>query len=98
VSTVDVDSVVGCLNFSYLTGPPVDPQLRGLISSTSYYPGSLVTEAMVAVFGVDKIKEFMKQLASSNFDETFTKSFGISVKEFYPKVAKYVVAMYNAGY
>ncbi len=97
VDKLDVASVVNCFNFSYLRGPSVPPNLTWQISSTSYYPGSLVTEAMVAIYGMPKIKAFMKSLTANNFDEAFFNSFGISVQDFYPKAAKYVIAMYEKG-
>jgi hypothetical protein len=97
VSRVTESEVVDCFKFSYLKGAQVPRDQAWQISSTSYYPGSLATEALVAVFGMPKIKEFVKNLKSDNFDEAFELTFGISTEKVYPKLAKYVVAMYAKG-
>lgn len=97
VSSTSIEEIVNCINFSYLKNGTVPAELRWQISSTSYYPGSLITEAMVAIYGVPKIKSFISKLRIDNFDQAFQETFGSSVNEFYPKAAKYVKAMYDKG-
>jgi hypothetical protein len=67
------------------------------LAQLSYYPGAEATEAMVALWGIPKLKHFMTQIKKLGFDNAFKAEYGVSVDEFYPAVSKYISAMYALG-
>lgn len=91
-----IETIVKCFKFTYVSQPP-KPDDRWVTAHVSYYMGSQATEAMIAVKGLKAFKEFLKDLQGKDFDATFAKHYGLTVDEFYPKVAKYVLAMYGEG-
>lgn len=96
IDPTSAKSVYEGFMFTYQSVPYV-PGARYVLAHVSYYPGALATEAMVALWGMDKVKQFMIDLKGQDFDTTFEKSFGVSTKVFYTAVSKYVVAMYDDG-
>lgn len=88
------ESVVAGFKYTYRQGTAPLPGQRFMLASVSYYPGSLATEVMVALWGMDKVKPFMVALKTSDFDTAFKNAFGVSSDDFYGAVSKYVVAMY----
>ena len=71
----------------------------------AYYLGSLATEVLVALYGHQKVIDFMKdwkdlpdcrrgcQLTPNNLNERFLKWFGMSTDAFYEKLFPYVKAV-----
>lgn len=96
IDPTSAKSVYAGFMFTYQNVPYV-PGARYLLAHVSYYPGALATEAMVALWGMDKVKQFMIDLKGQDFDTTFEKSFGVSTPKFYTAVSKYVVAMLDEG-
>lgn len=90
-------SVFDGFKFTYRRGSPPTPGSRWMLAHVSYYPGALATEAMVALWGMDRLKTFMTSLKTGNFDDRFEEAFGVKTDVFYMAVAKYVVAMYAQG-
>lgn len=90
-------TVVKCFKYTYRQAGPPGKGSRWMLAHVSYYQGSLATEALVALYGVDKTKKFMTDIRSIGFESSFRENFGITSEVFYRKVAKYVVAMYNAN-
>jgi hypothetical protein len=91
-----VELIANC--FKFTETPMVTPPGQGnrwLLAHVSYYMGSLATEAMIAVKGLATFKNFVKDLKSSRFDAAFEKNYGLSTADFYTKVSKYVLAMYE---
>lgn len=89
-----VEAIVKCFKYTY-GSQQFNPEARWVMAHVSYYMGSQATEAMIAVKGLSVFKAFLKDLKGNSFDATFAKHFGLTVDEFYPKVAKYVLAMYS---
>lgn len=87
-------SVVAGFKYTYRQSEAPAPGARFMLASVSYYPGSLATEVMVSLWGMDKVKAFMVALKGADFDATFAKTFGVTTDEFYEAVSKYVVEMY----
>lgn len=96
IDPTSAKSVYAGFMFTYQNVPYV-PGARYLLAHVSYYPGALATEAMVALWGMDKVKQFMVNLKGRLFDTVFEESFGVSTEKFYTAVSKYVVAMYDDG-
>lgn len=88
-----IDDVVKCFKFTYQRPAPPAAGSRWMMAHVSYYMGSQATEAMIAVKGIGTFKAFLKDLKGNDFDTVFAKHYGLTVDEFYPKVAKYVLAM-----
>ncbi len=71
----------------------------------AYYLGSLATEVLIAIYGHQKVIDFMKDwkdlpdcrrgctLVPNNLDARFQKWFGMPVESFYEKLYPYVKAM-----
>jgi hypothetical protein len=95
VSSLKPDSLVNCFKFTYGQAGPPKPGDRWMMAHVSYYMGSLATEAMLAVSGLNTYKAFMKDLAQLSFDEAIEKNYGLPIDDFYLKVSKYVIAMYK---
>lgn len=89
-------SVAQGFKFTYQSSAP-QPNSTWLLAHVSYYPGALATEAMVALWGMDRVKKFMVELKDADFDDVFKKSFGVSTDAFYNAVSKYVVKMLDEG-
>lgn len=87
-------SVVAGFKYTYRQASAPVPGQRYMLASVSYYPGSLATEVMVALWGIDKVKSFMVALKVTDFDSAFKSAFGVTTDEFYEAVSKYVVDMY----
>ncbi len=96
LSNPTIEAITNCFMYTY-GGRGVAPGQgqRWTLAHVSYYMGSLATEAMIAVKGLGTFKNLIKDLKTSRFDEAFEKNYGISTQDFYPKVSKYVLAMYN---
>jgi hypothetical protein len=96
LSNPTIEAITNCFMYTY-GGRGVAPGQgqRWTLAHVSYYMGSLATEAMIAVKGLGTFKNLIKDLKTSRFDESFKKNYGISTQDFYPKVSKYVLAMYN---
>ena len=47
--------------------------------------------------GLKVFKLFLKDLKGQEFAAVFAKYYGLTLEEFYPKVAKYVLAMYKVN-
>jgi len=61
-------------------------------SRSAYLFGWLASECMVASFGWDKFAKFiMHNNDGSSTKEAFKKIYGISMDDFYPKLAKYII-------
>lgn len=61
-------------------------------ASFAYFIGAMATEALVAVYGLDKVDSFARTfINSSNWKPAFKKVFGIEVSDFYAKLMPYVV-------
>lgn len=88
------ESVKAGFKFTYQQLGPPTPGSRWIFAHVSYYPGALATEAMVALWGMDKVKTFMTALKTGDFDATFANTFGVNIEDFYDAASKYVVAMY----
>lgn len=97
LSTPTVDAVVNCFKYTYGQQQGAKPGSRWVMAHVSYYMGSQATEAMIAVKGLSVFKAFLKDLKGNDFDATFAKHYGLTVDDFYPKVAKYVLAMFIKG-
>lgn len=97
LSTPSVDAIVQCFKYTYGQQQGSKPGSRWVMAHVSYYMGSQATEAMIAVKGLSAFKNFLKDLKGNDFDATFAKHYGITVDEFYPKVAKYILAMFAKG-
>ena len=97
LSTPTVSSITNCFKYTYQRGAPPAPGSRWMMAHVSYYMGSLATEAMIAVKGLATYKQFMTDLKTKPFDSALQANYGLSADEFYPKVAKYVLAMYLEG-
>jgi hypothetical protein len=96
ITSVSVPVVTNCLQVSDQPGTP--PNGGWTVAQLSYYMGALATEALIAVGGIDKYKNFLQSLASdAEFEIQFQESYGIALDTFYSKVAPYIVAMSNAG-
>jgi len=89
-------SIVAGFKFTYTTNNKGIPGSQYVLADVSYYCGELATEAMVALWGMKKIKHFMAALKSTSFDEAFKAEFGVTTDVFYNSVAKYVSTMYAA--
>ena len=91
-----VELIAKCFRYTYNGGgaPPGNGN-KYMLAHVSYYMGGLATEAMIAVKGLATFKAFTKDLKSITFDTAFEKHYGLTADEFYPKVAKYVLAMYQ---
>jgi hypothetical protein len=75
----------------------------------AYYFGSLATEVLIAIYGVEKYETFMQQFrtlpnpllspvrAPYSFDEFFRTSFGVSSEEFYQKLHAYVLNQFSVS-
>jgi hypothetical protein len=94
LSSPTVESITSCFKYTYRRGAPPAPDSRWMIAHVSYYMGSLATEAMVAVKGMATYKQFMTDLRTKSFDSALRANYGLTADEFYPKVARYVLAMY----
>ncbi len=90
-----VEKIVNCFKYTYRQGTPPGQGSRWMLAHVSYYMGSQATEAMLAVKGLAVYKEFLRDLKNGSFDSIFAKHYGLTVDEFYPKVAKYVLEMYQ---
>ena len=86
------ESVAKGFKYTYRKATPQGDS-SWLLAHVSYYPGALATESMVALWGMDKVKQFMIDLKGNDFDTVFEKSFGVTTDIFYNAVSKYVVAM-----
>jgi hypothetical protein len=96
IDPTSANSVYDGFMFTY-QNVRTEPGARYVLAHVSYYPGALATEAMIALWGMDKVKQFMVNLKGKAFDTTFEESFGVSTETFYRAVSKYVVAMYEDG-
>lgn len=57
-----------------------------------YFIGAMATEALLAVYGPEKVDDFARSFVSgSNWKPAFREVFGIQVKDFYTKLMPYVV-------
>jgi hypothetical protein len=91
-----LQSIENCFKFTYGgRGSAPGQGQRWTLAHVSYYMGSLATEAMIAVKGLATFKSLLQDLKTLRFDLAFEKNYGISTLDFYPKVSKYVLAMYN---
>jgi hypothetical protein len=69
-----------------------DPQVTAQNATISYWAGSLATEALVAVYGINKFLDFNSQIGKLGFAEAFQSEFSISPDTFYEKIAPYVLS------
>uniref|UniRef100_UPI0025D44E95 hypothetical protein n=1 Tax=Rhodoluna sp. TaxID=1969481 RepID=UPI0025D44E95 len=97
LSTVSEAAVGACYKYTYRQGTPPGAGSKWMLAHVSYYQGALATEALLALYGLDKIKTFMTDIKAKGFESAFAGNFGVSSDLFYEKVSKYVVAMYQAG-
>jgi hypothetical protein len=97
LSTVSEAAVVACYKYTYRQSGPPGAGSKWMLAHVSYYQGALATEALVALHGMAKIKTFITDIKAKGFENAFVANFGVSSDVFYEKVAKYVVAMYEAG-
>lgn len=95
LATPTIEKIVNCFKYTYRQGTPPAAGSRWMLAHVSYYMGSQATEAMIAVKGLDVFKTFLKDLKTGDFDTIFAKHYGLTVDEFYPKVAKYVLEMFQ---
>jgi hypothetical protein len=96
IDPTSAKSVYNGFKFTYQTSNP-QADSTWILAHVSYYPGALATEAMVALWGMDRVKQFMLDLKGADFDTVFDKSFGVSTDVFYTAVSKYVVQMLDEG-
>jgi len=60
-------------------------------ASFAYFIGGMASEALLAVYGADKVDEFARTFAmSSNWKPAFKRVFGLDVEDFYAKLLPYV--------
>ena len=97
LKTVTESAVTACFKYTYRQASPPAAGSRWMLAHVSYYQGALATEALIAVYGLPKVKQFMIDIRSKGFESAFTDSFGLTSDVFYEKVSKYVVAMYKLG-
>jgi hypothetical protein len=90
------DSVAQGFKYTYRKANSL-PESSWILAHVSYYPGALATESMVALWGMNRVKQFMVDLKGADFDSVFAKSFGVSTDDFYTAVSKYVVKMLDEG-
>lgn len=97
LKSVTETAVTACYKYTYRQASPPGPGSRWMLAHVSYYQGALATEALIAVYGLSKVKQFMLDVRTKGFELAFVDSFGITTDAFYEKVSKYVVAMYKLG-
>ena len=80
-----------------LLEPPGCSQSTGPTTvQTGYLLGGMAFEALVASFGQQKVVEFMKDhITTKNWKVSFANTYGISVEEFYQKLAPYFASQVN---
>jgi hypothetical protein len=57
-----------------------------------YYLGFLVTEVLIASYGLEKFNKFWRQTSSMDFYEAFEQEYGLTTKAFYKKFVPYALA------
>lgn len=95
VTSLKSEALAKCFRYTYNQAGPPQPGSQWMMAHVSYYMGSLATEAMLAVKGLETYKTFMRDLKELNFDQSIEKNYGLSADDFYFKVSKYVIAMYK---
>lgn len=97
VSTFSETQIIACLKMAEKLPTGNTSNKLGFFQNIAYYPGSLATEVLIAVKGVEVFKNFSLDIQSLGFDAAFEKSYGISVDDFYVKIAPYIKKMYESG-
>ena len=62
------------------------------IRSSAYVFGMLLTEKMVADFGYSQWEDFLKTIGTRGFDQAFTETYKIPIRNYYLKSAAYIVS------
>jgi hypothetical protein len=58
-----------------------------------YYLGAIAVEALIASFGLEKLKGFWRSTKGRDFYVAFEDTYGLSTRSFYKKLAPYAVEM-----
>jgi hypothetical protein len=94
---ITLETIENCMKFTHQVNNGSVEGSRWTLAHVSYYMGSLMTEALIAVKGLAAFKKFMTDLKDTSYENAFVSNFGISSDAFYVKASKYVLAMYKAG-
>lgn len=97
VNPVTAAKIASCFPMSDLRSGSFPREKIMMLSDISYYPGALATEVLVALYGIPKIKTFMTEMKTQNFDTAFESVFKISANTFYTKASVYVNNMLRQG-
>ena len=86
VAKSDLDAIVNRL--IALQNPNPEQPIR----SSAYIFGMLLTEKLVADYGYSQWEAFLRTLGTSGFEQSFTETYKISIRDYYLKSAPYIAS------
>lgn len=87
----EVSELAKCFSSSDLMRNPLPKEKLGMLNSISFFPGAVASQALVAVFGLKKFKNFTVDLKTTEFATAFKNNFGLPVEDFYKKMGAYFI-------